>query len=111
MKVPLDENLPHKLRAIFAKHQVFTVVYLGWNGESNGEFLNRAEQEGSDVLITADQNLKYQQNLETRLIALVLLTAQEWDLIRLNLDQISLAVDEAQASSYQPVDCSRFIRT
>lgn len=37
MKVLLDENLPHKLRAYLAKHEVATVAYIGWGGVKNGE--------------------------------------------------------------------------
>ena len=46
MKVLLDENLPHKLRAYLAKHEVATVAYMGWAGLKNGELLNSAEVYG-----------------------------------------------------------------
>ena len=40
----------------------------------NSELLEVAEASGFDVLITSDQNIKYQQNLSGRKLALVVLT-------------------------------------
>ena len=111
MRVLLDENLPHKLRLIFEDHEVFTVAFMGWDGVKNGELIIRAEEEGFQVFVTADQNLQYQQNLEARCIAMVFLTAQEWEVIKLHVDKIISAVDQSSEGSYRLVDCGRFNRT
>jgi len=49
---------------------------MGWNTLKNGDLLDAAQVE-FDVLLTVDQNLQYQQNLEERQLALVVLIAQD----------------------------------
>ena len=74
MKLLLDECLPRKLKRHLPGHQVFIVHELGWAGINNGALLNLAEHE-FDVVITVDSQLRYQQNLAGRKIAIVLLIA------------------------------------
>ena len=83
---------------------------MGWDGLQNGELIARAEAEGFEVFLTADRNLEYQQNLDARRIAMVFLTAQDWDVIKPHVAKIVDAVDAAFEGSYQLVDCGRFIR-
>ncbi|MFZ9938315.1 MAG: hypothetical protein ACO3JG_14855 [Luteolibacter sp.] len=62
-KVILDENLPVSLRHHLTDFDVVTVQYQGWAGIQNGDLI--ALVDGLfDFLLTADQNLRYQQNLE-----------------------------------------------
>jgi hypothetical protein len=75
MKLLLDENLPHKLRAEIAGHEVFTVAYLGWSGIGNGELLARAAAAGFDALITNDRGLEYEVNQTTLPLAVIVLMA------------------------------------
>ena len=63
MLVLLDESLPRQLAQELTGIDVRTVHKQGWSGLSNGELLRRAQAEGFDVFLTADQNLEYQQNL------------------------------------------------
>ncbi len=71
MRIVLDENLPRPLRRAFGpEHQVATVQELGLAGTSNGALLARLEG-GFDVFVTADKNLRYQQNLAGRTLAIV----------------------------------------
>jgi len=63
MRVILDENLPHQLRAHLAKHETATTVYMGWGGFKNGALLKAAEDSGFDVLVTGDLSIERQQNL------------------------------------------------
>jgi hypothetical protein len=44
--------------------------------------LDIAEQEAFEVLVTTDSNLKYQQNLKARRIAIVVLTSTSWPRIQ-----------------------------
>ncbi len=77
MRVLLDENLPQRLRHLFAPSvQVATVGYLGWKGTRNGKLLRAAEAEDFDVLITMDQGIPHEQNLRELRIAILLLEAQ-----------------------------------
>ncbi len=71
MKIVLDESVPVQVRNGLAGHDVRAVVELGWRGRTNGELLASAEAAGCDLLITADKNLRYQQNLSRRVIAIL----------------------------------------
>ena len=62
--VLLGENLPHDLRHAFPGHNVSTVFYCGWSGKKNGDVIALCEENGIDVMVTADQGITYQQNLE-----------------------------------------------
>jgi predicted nuclease of predicted toxin-antitoxin system len=75
MKVLLDECVPRKLRRELTNHQVLTVTERGWSGVENGELLRLAQNE-FDVFLTVDQNLRYQQNLGTFDIAIVLIVCK-----------------------------------
>lgn len=77
MRVLIDECAPSALRHALARrgHNCRTVQEAGWFGKKNGELLSLAENE-FDVLITVDTNLRYQQNLAGRKIAVMLLLAR-----------------------------------
>jgi hypothetical protein len=63
VRVLLDEQIPRQRAAELTGHDVATVQQQGWAGVTNGELLRRAAAQGFDVLLTADQNLEFQQNL------------------------------------------------
>ncbi len=63
MRFLLDESVPVQVQSALIGHDVATVSGLGWKGIGNGELLVAAEKEGFDVLVIADKNLRYQQNL------------------------------------------------
>ncbi len=75
MRVLLDECVPRKLKLELPEHEVLTVTERGWSGVKNGELLALAVAE-FDAFLTIDQNLKYQQNLQTFPIAILLLVAR-----------------------------------
>lgn len=75
MKVLLDECVPRKLRRELTNHQVLTVTERGWSGVENGELLRLAQNE-FEIFLTVDQNLRYQQNLGTFDIAIVLIVCK-----------------------------------
>lgn len=75
MRVLLDEQLPRHLAREIAGHDVSTVQQCGWAGLKNGELLRAAAAEGFDVLVTADRNLQFQQNLSRAALGIVLLVA------------------------------------
>ena len=66
--------------------------------------LAQAEGAGFDVLLTADKNMRYQQNLTGRRIALVVLSTPQWPLVKLHLDKIAAVVDMATPGSFAEVD-------
>jgi hypothetical protein len=75
MRVLFDQGTPAPLRTLLIKHNVSTLYELGWSQLQNGEPLNQAEATGFDVFVTTDQNLKYQQNLPDRKLAIAVLLA------------------------------------
>jgi hypothetical protein len=110
VKVLLDEHFSPDLRHEFPGHEVVTTAYAGWSGFKNGDLLLIAEQSGYEVFVTADQNLSYQQNLESRTIAIVVLSAHSWKIIRNHLPAIRAAIDAALPGSFQLVECGEFRR-
>lgn len=70
MKILLDECTPHVLKRLLTGFEITTVQDLGGAGITNGSLLQLAEGR-FDVLITSDQNLKYQQNLTGRQLAII----------------------------------------
>jgi len=56
-------------------------------------------------------NLSYQQNLQSRSIAVVTLTRQKWKILEIYLQEIQAAVDQAKPGSFQVVDCGEFGKT
>ena len=74
MRVLLDESLPRPLGRLFVGHMVRTVGQAGWASLKNGALLQLAAM-AFDVLITADQNLEFQQNLDTLPVAVLVIVA------------------------------------
>jgi predicted nuclease of predicted toxin-antitoxin system len=79
LRILFDKNVPVGVRRFLFNHQVHTVVEMGWPDQlENGELLKVAEESGFDVLVTSDQNIRYQQNLAGRKLALVVLGSNIW---------------------------------
>ena len=80
MKILLDESVPRLLKLRLPQLNISTVQEMGWTGVQNGELLRRAE-ELFDILITADQNLRYQQNLSGHKLAILVLPSNQVPLV------------------------------
>jgi hypothetical protein len=76
VKILLDHNVPHDLRSLFPeRHQVYTAHFLGWEDYENGELLRAALEEDFAVLVSLDTNLRYQRNLDSIPLGIVVLDA------------------------------------
>ncbi len=75
MRILLDECLPRKLKRSLAGYSGATVPEQGWTSIKNGALLGLAEPL-FDVFITADQNLQYQQNLQSSQLGIIVLVAR-----------------------------------
>jgi predicted nuclease of predicted toxin-antitoxin system len=84
----LDNNVPRGLARALTGHVVMEARDRGWATVKNGVLLSAAEEAGFEVLVTADKNIRYQQNLEGRKIAIVVLTQLRWGLVRKMLTEI-----------------------
>lgn len=105
MRILFDKNVPVPVRRFLPEHEVRTVVQMQWPERlKNGELLNAAEQAGFDVMVTADQNIRYQQNLTDRKLALVALGSNIWRLVRQHEAEIAAAVDAATPGSYSFIE-------
>ena len=103
-KILLDENMPQPLRLQLVGHTVITATYQGWAGKSNGELIGLAEAAGFDVMVTADQNLSYQQNMKGRKLALVVLSTPNKKRVMTNAQRIVAAVNAAEIGGYTFID-------
>jgi hypothetical protein len=103
-RVLLDEGVPIGVRGLVAGFAVDSAAELGWAGLANGDLIEAAEQAGYDVMITADQNISYQQNMTGRRLALIVLMTNHWDTIRDNAEGILPAVEAATAGSYATIN-------
>ena len=105
MKIILDESTPQKLRLLIeGSHEVVTTWFQGWSGLKNGALLSAAEEAGFDLFITADQELGYQQNLTGRKIAILVLSTNNWSLVKANMPEITTAINAAKSGSFAFVD-------
>ena len=75
MKILLDECVDQKLRLMFAEHDCQTAAYAKLAGLKNGVLLAAAEAADFEILITTDQEIPYQQNLDGRRISILILCA------------------------------------
>ena len=77
---------------------------LGWQGLENGALLDAAEQAGFDLLLTCDQNVRYQQNFTGRKLALVVLSSNHWPTLRRVAARVATAIDFVQTGQIVRVD-------
>jgi hypothetical protein len=92
--------MPAPLRHALVGHDVATAYEGGWHTLQNGELLSAAEAEGFELLLTADQNLRYQQNLGSRHVAVLALMRTDWRLLRQQTDFVVAAVAASVPGSY-----------
>lgn len=82
MKVLFDQGTPAPLRRAFAAHVVATAFEQGWAALQNGALLGAAEEQGFELFVTTDKNLRYQQDLAARRIAILVLWTTSWPDLR-----------------------------
>jgi hypothetical protein len=104
MLVLFDQGTPVPMRPFLRGHTVETAVQRGWDKLKNGELLEVAEKAGFEVLVTPDKNIRYQQNLALRRIALVVLGNPQWPVLRRHVERVVVAVNAAQPGSYTFVE-------
>lgn len=83
---------------------VVETVERGWDRLINGDLLNEAESAGFELFVTADKNMRYQQNLTTRKISIVALRNAQWPVLRRHVQRVVEAVDAATSGSYVEVE-------
>lgn len=105
MLVLFDNGTPRTLaRYLIDRHTVTEARARGWEELGNGQLLSEAEAAGFQVLVTTDRNLRYQQNLAERKIAVVVLGKGRWTVIKRHIEQIVDAVNEARPGTYAEIE-------
>jgi hypothetical protein len=106
MLILFDHVTPRGIARFLPGHTITRARQRGWDRLSNGDLLAEAERAGFDVFLTADKNIQYQQNLEGRKIAVVVLSTPQWPMVRLHVEKIAAAVNAATPGSYVEVQIS-----
>jgi len=104
MRVLFDQATPVPIRPFLKGHTVTTAAQQGWDKFRNGELLSAAEEAGFEVFVTPDKNMRYQQNLDRRKIAVVVIGNPQWPVLRLHVERVVRAVDSATPGTYTEVN-------
>jgi hypothetical protein len=103
MLVLLDQSTPVGIRTFLQEHRVQTCAQRGWDTLKNGDLLEAAEKAGFQVFLTPDKNVRHQQNLAIRTIAIVVVGTPQWPLLRQYVERVVEAVNAALPGSYVEV--------
>ena len=98
MRILFDQGVPVPLRA-FLEGEINTCFERGWSHLSNGDLIEKADAE-FDVFVTTDKNLRYQQNLEKRSVAILVLPTTRWPNLKKFGPEIALAVSELSKGTF-----------
>lgn len=93
MRILFDQGTPVPLRRELTGHGIITVYELGWSTLKNGELLRTAEAD-FDAFVTTDRNLRYQQNLAGKRLAILVLPTTSWPRIKAHAAEVAVAVNE-----------------
>ena len=99
MRVLLDECVPKRLGRELTGHAVRTVPQEGWSGKKNGELLRLMSAAGFEVLLTVDQGIRHQQNLQAAGVAVVVMFGASNQLVDLAplMPDVLIALNTIQA--------------
>lgn len=100
MRILFDQGTPVPLRRALTGHSVTTAYEMGWSDLENGDLLREAEA-AFDLFITTDQNLRYQQNLANRRLAILVLPTTNWSEIRINQAKVLEVANSMQPGDYR----------
>ncbi len=104
MHILFDHSTPAPLRHALSGHVIVETIERGWERLANGALLDTAEAAGFEVFITADKNIRYQQNLAGRKIAVPVLGNAQWPVLREHVEKVVAALNAAMPGSYTEVE-------
>jgi len=104
MRVLFEQATPVPIRFFLEGHTVSTAAHEGSDRLQNGELLSAAEAAAFDVLVTTDKNMRYQQNLAGRKIAVIVLGRQQWPEVRPHVHLVVAAINAATRGIYVEVE-------
>lgn len=100
MLILFDQGTPVPIRAFLVGHTIRTAAEQGWSTLVNSKLLDAAEAAGFELLLTTDKNLVYQQNLQARKIALIVIGNAQWPVLRFHVQLVVEAVNAAKPGGY-----------
>ena len=103
MRILFDQGTPVPLRKLLSSNQVETAFERGWSTLTNGDLLEAAEQEGFEVFVTTDKNIREQQNFGGLRIAIVVLSSTSWPRIQKAAAVVKQAIDATSPGSFKEV--------
>jgi hypothetical protein len=98
MRVLFDQAIPIQIRTFLIgdrPHRARTAARQHWDTLKNGESLTVAEQAGFEVFLTTDKNMRHQQNMAGRTIAVVVIGVQQWPALQPHVALVAAAVNAA----------------
>jgi predicted nuclease of predicted toxin-antitoxin system len=107
VKVLFDQNVPRDLVRYLSAHEVTRSAELGWQELKNGDLLDEAQDKGFEVMVTADRNLAYQQNLDNRRVAIVVLPSGNWPAVKAQIIEVVQAIDESEPGGFKELKLAR----
>ena len=99
MRILFDQGVPVPLRRFLINHHVETAHERGWGTMKNGDLLDVAQRE-FDLMITSDKNLRYQQNLDRRTIAIAVLPTTQWPVLHAHIHSLIAQINAIQPRSF-----------
>jgi len=99
MRILFDQGTPVPLKQYLSGHQIETAFELGWSSVTNGELLSAAEGR-FDVLVTTDRNLRHQQSLAGRKLAVLVLPTTSWPRLQGQIQKIAAALTGIKPGEY-----------
>jgi hypothetical protein len=103
MRILFDQGTPVPLRQYLTEHSVTTAYEEGWSNLSNGDLLQSAEDKGYQIFVTTDRNLRYQQNLSDRSIAIVVLLSTSWPKIWTQTEKVCGVINAVELGDYAEI--------
>lgn len=107
LRILLDQNMPRPLARLLPGHDVTHASARGWAELGNGDLIEAAERDGFGLLLTGDCTIRYQQSLNGRLIALLVLSSNNLHHLTPQAALITDAVNRAAPGSYEDVQIAR----
>ena len=104
MRVLFDQATPVPIRTFLIGHTVRTAAQQHWDTLKNGELLAAAEDAGFEVFLTTDKNMRSQQNMTGRTMAVVVIGVQQWPALQPHVALVVAAVNAATPGSFTEVD-------
>jgi hypothetical protein len=101
MRILFDQGTPVPLRSLLPAHLIETAYERGWSTLTNGDLLAAAESASFELFVTTDQNLRYQQNLAGRRLAILVLPTTRWPEISQHGSEIETAILSIQPGQYR----------